>query len=147
MSYNTIVEADAYFLAGYGYTKWDALTDPTKQQALESAQQQLDNMCIWYGEPTEEDQDNAFPRDGDTEVPEDVKTAELEIAYAIVDTGSTSTDSGDPLSELKAGSVTLKFDAGASSNPLINDLTDKLLTQYGICGGSGSTKLVPMERQ
>lgn len=147
MSYNTPTEATEYFAARYGYDLWPPLTEEQQQQALTSAQQQLDNMCFWYGDPTDPEQDNAFPRNGATEVPQDVKDAECEIAYSIVSTNSTSTTSGDPLTELTAGSVTLKFDAGTSNNPLVNDLTTKLLAPYGLCSGGGSTTIIPMERQ
>lgn len=152
MSYNTVAEADTYFDARYGYDKWAPLDDIQKQQALTSAQQQLDLKCMWYGDPTDPEQDYAFPRDGDTEVPQDIKDAECEIAYNIVSAGSSSaaTTEADPLSELTAGSVTLKFDtadATTTSTSLFNDLTDKLLSPYGLCGGSGSTSLTPMMRQ
>lgn len=145
MSYTTPAEAIAYFAALYGYDQWPT-EEATQQQALNSAQQQLDSLCQWYGYPTDPDQVNAFPREGETEAPQGVKDAECEIAYSIITTGSTSTDAGDPLTELTAGSVSIKFDAGASSNPLVNDLTTKLLSPYGLCAGSGSTQITPMMR-
>ena len=147
MSYNTVAEADAYFSAGYGYDKWPGLDNAAKQQALDSAQRQLDVSCTWYGDKCDSSQDNAFPRTPDCpNVPADVKAAECEIAYNIVSTGSTSTGSGAQLTEIKAGSVGLKFEAGAAGNPLVNTLTTKLLLPYGMCSGSGTTTVIPIVR-
>jgi len=144
-SYVTIQEADDYFADKYGYDKWS--TEPNKEGALISAAQQLDIRCTWFDSPVAADQAMAFPRTpGANPTPQNIKDAQCEIAYRIVDTGSTQTNSGDPLTELKAGSVTLKFKASSSSNPLINDLTSNLLSPYGLCSG-GSTKLIPIERQ
>jgi hypothetical protein len=147
-TYGTLVESETYCSERYGYGSWAALTDAIKEQALISATQQLDVYCTWYGYLSDIDQALAFPRVPDSDpTPDNIKNAQFEIAYAITVAGSTATDGGDPLTELKAGSVTLKFDAKSTSNPLINDLTTKLLSQYGMCGGSGSTKIVPILRQ
>lgn len=144
-SYVTVAEADAYFTDRFGYDKWASET--AQEAALVSAAQQLDLLCIWYGYLVDDEQLLAFPRNPDADpVPQDVKDAQCEIAYAIVDTGSTSTSADDALSELKAGSVTLKFDANSATedNPLINSLTIKLLSPYGLCYGAGK---VPMVQQ
>lgn len=144
-SYVTVEEADAYFSDRYGYDKWASETN--KEGALISATQQLDNLCVWSGFKVDSEQDLAFPRNPDANpVPRAVKDAQCEITYAIVDTESTSTSADDALAELKAGSVTLKFDADSStqSNPLISGLTIKLLAPYGLCGGPGK---VPMVQQ
>jgi len=133
-TYITVLEADAYFLARYGYESWVLLDEAVKEQALVSAFSQMNAMCTWYEELTDP-------------YPQGLKDSQCEIAFAITVTGSTSTDAGDPLSELKAGSVTLKFEAGSSGNPLVNDLTSQLLAEYGMCNSSSSTKLIPMERQ
>jgi len=133
-TYVTVLEADAYFSARYGYESWALLAETIKEQALVSAFSQMNAMCRWF-----EDMSDPYPQD--------VKDAQCEIAYAITVTGSTSTDGGDPLTELKAGSVTLKFEAGSTNNPLVSDLTSSLLADYGLCSGSGSTKLVPIWRQ
>lgn len=150
MPYNTNEEADAYFSARYGYDLWVPLDENQKTQALTSAQQMLDIMCVWSGEPTDPEQDYAFPRDGETEVPEDVKNAECEIAYNVVAQGNTSTEAGNPLSKLKAGSVELNWEADTMpTNPIVNDLTKTLLRPYGLCDfdlGSGTTKQIPSYR-
>ena len=150
MPYNSVADADSYFDARYGYTKWGVLTTANKEAALVSANQILDLLCQWSGEKTDENQENEFPRDGESEAPEAVKVSELEIAYAIVDTGSTSTDAGDSVEKLKAGSVELGFKVTAKAgNPLVNDTVKTLLSPYGNCDfnmGGGSTQTIPVYR-
>jgi hypothetical protein len=145
-SYVTEAEATAYFADKYGYDSWVAETN--KEGALVSACQHLDNMCQWFGNKVLSTQVLEFPRYPDAEpVPQDVKDAQCEIAYNIVATGSTTTEADDPLTELKAGSVLLKFDVKSPNNPLINDLTTQLLAPYGLCPGNSGTKIIPMMRQ
>ncbi len=131
-TYVTIPEADAYFIARYGYESWALLDESSKQRALASAFSQMNAACTWFTEPT-------------APYPQGLKDAQCEIAFAITVTGSTSSDGGDPLTELTAGSVTLKFEAGSSDNPLVNDLTSQLLSEYGLCSSNGGTKIIPME--
>ncbi len=131
-TYVTIPEADTYFIARYGYESWALLDESSKQQALASAFTQMNAMCSWFTAPI-------------APYPQGFKDAQCEIAFAITATGSTSTDGGDPLTELKAGSVTLKFEAGSSDNPLISDLTSQLLAEYGLCSSGGGTSIIPME--
>ena len=144
-TYVTEAEATAYFAARYGFSEWVAETN--KEGALISAAQQLDIGCQWFGYPVDDDQLLAFPRLPDADpTPQAVKDAQCEIAYKIVETGETTTDGGDALTKLKAGSVELEFKATSTGNPLVNSLTTSLLSQFGLCMGGGGTKLVPMER-
>lgn len=147
-SYVDVAEADAYFADTYDADKWTA--EVNKDGALVSAAQQLDQMCEWFGYPSVDDQPLAFPRIPDADpVPQDIKDAQCQIALNISQTASTSTDSGDPLSEMKAGPVTMKWEvsAGAKSNPLSSDMIQGLLKNYGFCQGGGSTRMTPIFRQ
>lgn len=145
-SYVTEAEADAYFSERFGYPSWD--TEANKVQALVSATQVLDLYCEWYGWPLDEDQLLAFPRGPNSEeVPLAIKNAQCEIAYSIAVTGSVNQVPDDAVEMLKAGSVQLQFKTSTPHNPIVNTLVDKMLKPYGMCSGSGSTKLIPIERQ
>lgn len=150
MPYNTVSEADGYFSARYGFDKWESLTESQKLAALTSASQKLDLLCHWNGYKTDPDQEAQFPRNGETEPPQEVKTSELEIAYLIIDTGSTATESDDSVTMLKAGSVQLEFNStGKEGNPLINGTVETLLSPLGECSfnmGGGSTLSIPIYR-
>lgn len=143
-SYVTVDEATAYFASRFGYYKWPAETE--KEAALISAAQILDVRCAWYGQKIDIEQKLAFPRTGANPTPSQIKDAQCEIAYEIVETGSTKTDGGDALSKLKAGSVELSFKATAGASPIISELTSSLLSPYGLCSGGGGTRLVPIQR-
>jgi len=144
-TYVTTQEADDYFAARYGFDSWISLVAADKEKALVSAAQVLDLGCIWNGAKEVANQHLAFPRIPDASpVPQAVKDAQCEIAFNIVAAGSATSSGDDPLSLLKAGSVTLEFKAGSKSNPIINSTITGLLSPYGLCSGSGTTKLIPI---
>ena len=84
MSYSSEVEAEAYFDSLYGKDLWSAISSADKVKALTRATQIIDRLNF-AGGVTVEGQANEFPRDGDTVVPDDIKKANSEIAYALVD--------------------------------------------------------------
>lgn len=144
-SYVTSAEATTYFADRYGYDAWVA--EANKDGALISAAQILGNYCQWYGYPVVEEQALEFPRYPDADpVPQEIKDSQCEIAFLIITQGSVSQKADDAIEELKAGSVSLKFKATQKGNPLTNSLVDSLLLPYGLCSGSSSTKLIPIER-
>lgn len=144
-SYGSVAEADAYFADRLGYDKWAAYT--SKDAALISAAQHEDLMCSWYELPCSSSQAMAFPRHPDCpNVPDNIKYAQFEIAYQMVDRGSSLVTHEDALTELKADVITLKFKATSPKNPLKTDLIMGLLSPYGLCsGGSGATSIIPVE--
>ena len=145
-SYVDIAEADAYFLTRYGYDLWEPQTDAQKEQALVSAAQYLDSLCIWYGTPVDSAQLMAFPRNPDANpVPQHIKNAQMEIAYGMVSSGSAS-DTGtteDVLTRLKAGDVELEWKGDVkTTNALTSDYTKSQLRPYGNCSFAGATSRV-----
>jgi hypothetical protein len=144
-SYVTEAEATAYFADRFGFDLWTPSTQ--KDAALVSARQILDAYCSWYGDPVSDTQPLAFPRTPDADpVPQDIKDSQCEIAYKIIETGSTSQSADDPLTALKAGAVELNFKASKKGNPLMSALVDSLLLPYGFCKGSGTTTFLAIER-
>ncbi len=131
-TYVTIPEADAYFTAGYGYESWALLDESSKQRALSSAFSQMNAMCDWFTDLTDP-------------YPQGIKDAQCEIAFAISVTGSTSTSGSRNLKSLEAEGNLEWFENDKRNNPLVNDLTSSLLSEYGLCSSSsGSTKIIPM---
>lgn len=110
-SYATIAEADAYFATRTPSTSWDAATEPEKDAALQSAARRVDQERFVghtvkpiNGTSSEPTQALAFPRyslvsrEGwvylHTVIPEGVKRAQFEIAYALLDGSLTLADLG-----------------------------------------------------
>jgi len=152
-SYITVAEADLYFLNKVNADVWDALDPAMKEKLLISGAQQLDIMCLWNGKKISSTQAMEFPRTHADPVPVSIKNAQAEIALIMSNQGSSSGASaggGDPLTELKAGSVTLKFDTSKASttksNPYATPLISRWLSAYGSCA-FGTTRLIPMELQ
>jgi hypothetical protein len=141
-SYVTVAEADAYFAGRYGYDKWGTQTPEQREAALISAAQQMNAACNWYDSNYNFTFDPiAYPP------PQELKDAQCEIAYAMVVSGSADPSTSDPLTELTAGDVTLKWNASSSSaSPLYSDYTKGLLAAVGECYYGGGTRIVDVER-
>jgi len=83
-AYATITEGDTYFSEVLNADAWDDATSANKTKGLAQATKMIDRLNF-KGEKTDDDQDNQFPRDADTEVPQDIKDACCEIALALLD--------------------------------------------------------------
>lgn len=84
MSYVTNSEANDYFQnSRYNAGLWNATGEPDKTKLLFEATQLIDNLNF-SGDKADEDQELEFPRGDDDDIPEDIKIACYEIAYAIL---------------------------------------------------------------
>jgi hypothetical protein len=141
-SYVDVVYADTYFESRFGYfATWSALTEDQKGAALISACQELGVQCTWDGRPTDESQALPFPRYPDTEVPDEIKIAQCEIAFGVVSAGVADPAAAgeNPLKKLQAGSAVLEFDTSRAGGTIrfVNDYTATLLSKYGDCSFTG----------
>jgi Putative DnaT-like ssDNA binding protein len=143
-SYVTEAEATTYFADRFGFDKWVAETK--KNEALISATQIQDLLCIWNSEKSDPDQTLEFPRVAYDPTPQDIKDAQCEIAYAIIDNASVSTEGERLLKSLDAKGKLEWLESKNYNNPLVNDLVVNLLSQYGLCSGGGSTTIIPIDR-
>jgi hypothetical protein len=82
--YVTNSDADLYFESRYDSALWDTTSETDKTKLLTSATRLLDalNYC---GDKHDAEQENEFPRGDDEEVPQAIKDACCEIAYALLD--------------------------------------------------------------
>ncbi len=139
-SYNTIEEANAYFIARLHSELWIQATDEIKQAALNSAARIIDKFG-YIGRKLVATQEHEFPRSGIyldcvaiTTVPNEIKIAECDIAYALL--------SGiDPEKEMRSMTVTSR---GYSSVRITYD--PKLIQEwlvYGVPSQSAWAYLVP----
>lgn len=90
MSYNTVEEANTYVSTHYLDTDenrlmWEKLSDENKQVLLNRGKSIIDHLPL-RGRKTCATQTDAFPRNGQTEVPDDVKDAEVEVALVYANT-------------------------------------------------------------
>ena len=84
MAYATVIEGDAYFATKLNADVWENADSSDKTKALEEGTRIIDRLNF-AGEKADENQSEQFPRGTDTEVPEDIKFADCEIALALLD--------------------------------------------------------------
>lgn len=78
-------EAQTYFEQNkLDYRAWLNTTSTQREKALLIATKQIDRLN-YKGQKADEDQENEFPRGSDTEVPQPIKDACAELAYALLD--------------------------------------------------------------
>lgn len=83
-SYLTVAAAQTYFDERLGTEPWDNATVANQTKALAQATKIIDRLNF-LGEKTVSTQDNQFPRNADTTVPQPVLDATAEIALALLD--------------------------------------------------------------
>ncbi len=82
--YADVTFADAYFAERVDCDEWTDLPDsPTKLKYLKSATKWLD-MLVWIGRRTDLYQKQAWPRNGNTDIPQEISEACCEIALAVL---------------------------------------------------------------
>jgi len=87
-SYCTIEYADEYFKNRLHAESWGETSEADKEKALRQATRAIDRQLL-TGRKTNPEQELAFPRYPDTEVPEAVKEACCEEALAILESGNS----------------------------------------------------------
>jgi len=90
-SYATLAEADSLLADRQWFSAtWDAFSDAVKEKWLREATRSLDRLSEWRGDPSEDDQRLAFPRDiGEStlfpsdEMHRNIKEAQIELAVLL----------------------------------------------------------------
>ena len=83
-NYADVDYGDAYFALRLRSQAWDDATDDDKVKALTEATDIIDQLNF-AGDKTDSDQENQFPRSGDSDIPDAIKQAACEIAKALLD--------------------------------------------------------------
>ena len=87
-SYIDIEEANEYFAGRLHAESWGQADESTKEKALRQATKAIDRQPL-RGRKTNPEQELAFPRYPDTEVPEAVKEACCEEALSLLERGNS----------------------------------------------------------
>ena len=148
-SYVTVIEADDYFDSRLNSSVWSSST--SKDAALITAAYDLDSTFNWVGEPASETQSMEWPRlyvagVESTEIPFDVKRAQMELALAYL-SGTYSTTQESSLQAVKMGPMEVKFESGSETRVV----PDSIATIIGILGSyievsSKSARMVDLTR-
>jgi len=151
-SYVTLAEAITYFSNRAHASEWEA--EENQANVLITASSVLDWYVTWKGVQATETQAMGWPRSGvynkvgtlyaEDVIPQEIKTAVFE--YALASLSSDRTADGDlaGLSELKAGSLSLKTDDGIYNTlpGTIPDKVWKILGHLTTRSGIGVVRLI-----
>jgi hypothetical protein len=77
-------DGDDYFAERMYHDIWDGATNDEKLRALTTASDMIDRLA-YAGDKTDPEQDREFPRGGDTDVPNDIMLATIELANSLLD--------------------------------------------------------------
>ena len=87
-SYCTTEYADEYFTGRLHAEVWEQTDESTKEKALQQATRTIDRQLL-RGRKTNPEQELAFPRYPDTEIPKEVQEACCEEALALLERGNS----------------------------------------------------------
>ena len=126
-SYCTIEYADEYFKNRLHAESWGETGDADKEKALQQATKEIDRQLL-RGRKTNPEQELAFPRCPDTEVPEAVKEACCEEALAILERGNSQRRKlqQEGVQSFTLGNMSETFAAGAGKGLLSQEAKELL---------------------
>jgi len=126
-SYCTIEYADEYFKNRLHAESWSGADSETKEKALKQATRAIDWQLL-IGRKTNPEQELAFPRYPDTEVPEAVKEACCEEALAILEIGNSQRRKlqQEGVQSFSLGNMSETFAAGAGKGLLSQEAKELL---------------------
>ena len=126
-SYCTIEYADQYFKNRLHAESWGQADESTKEKALKQATRAIDRQLL-KGRKMNPEQELAFPRYPDTEVPEAVKEACCEEALAILESGNSQRRKlqQEGVQSFSLGNMSETFAAGAGKGLLSQEAKELL---------------------
>ena len=126
-SYCTTEYADEYFKNRLHAEVWEQADESTKEKALKQATRAIDRQPL-RGRKTNPEQELAFPRHPDTEIPEAVKEACCEEALAILEIGNSQRRKlqQEGVQSFSLGNMSETFAAGAGKGLLSQEAKELL---------------------
>jgi len=126
-AYVTIEESTAYFASRLHCEAWASATEPDKQKALQQATKAIDRQLL-RGRKTNPEQELAFPRHPDTEVPAAVKEACCEEALALIESGNSQRRKlqQEGVQSFTAGNISETYMPGAGKGLLSQEAKELL---------------------
>ena len=126
-SYCTIEYADEYFKNRLHAESWGQADESTKEKALKQATKAIDWQLL-KGRKATDEQELAFPRHPDTEVPEAVKEACCEEALALLEKGNSQRRKlqQEGVQSFTLGNMSESYAAGAAKGLLSQEAKELL---------------------
>ncbi len=128
--YTDITEAGVYFAGRIITDAWDNANDLKKQKALITATRAIERLNF-YGDKTDPAQDLEFPRNQETDIPQDIIYACCEIAYALLDGVETEKEfEALFLNSTGYGSLRTSYDRTSSPEHIIAGIPSVIAWRY-----------------
>ena len=126
-SYCTIEYADEYFKNRLHAESWSGADSETKEKALKQATKTIDRQPL-RGRKTNPEQELAFPRHPDTEIPAAVKEACCEEALALLERGNSQRRKlqQEGVQSFSLGNMSESYAAGAGKGLLSQEAKELL---------------------
>lgn len=126
-SYCSIEYADEYFKNRLHAESWGQADESTKEKALKQATRAIDRQLL-RGRKTNPEQELAFPRHPDTEIPAAVKEACCEEALAILERGNSQRRrlQQEGVQSFTLGNMSETYTAGAGKGLLSQEAKELL---------------------
>lgn len=138
--------ANDYFSTRFNSPDWSGKTDNEKESILKMAAIMFDDFCSFAGYKTDSAQEMAFPRNGETTIPEKVKIGQLEIAVEIINQSGANSQDEAPLKKLKVDAIEFEFNTNETINKTYyNNLFQSLVKPFCVvfqAGGFGSSPVI-----
>lgn len=158
-SYVDLSYANSYLGIFPDTSKWAALSDEQKQNALMRASDLLDHYFIWEGQKTHGEQGLGWPRIGADDcdgtiigtdvIPDDLKRATCEYAGVVSQSNTISNPvSALGITDIKVDVIELSFDKNVVKYTVPNEIINRLkcLGEYSDAAGSGGIKFAKVIR-
>jgi len=126
-SYIDIAGANEYFAGRLHAETWEQADDETKEKALKQAARAIDRQPL-RGRKTNPEQELAFPRHPDTEIPKEVQEACCEEALAILESGNSQRRKlqQEGVQSFTLGNMSESYAAGAGKGLLSQEAKELL---------------------
>ena len=114
-SFVTLEDAQTYFEERYDSNDWFALEEEDKEKLLITASKKI-NTFDFVGEPLEDNQPMAFPRD--YALPQDIKDAVCEEAISLISKADSihAKNQEDNITSISLGAGSVSYGAGSNSD-------------------------------
>jgi len=126
-SYCTIEYANEYFKNRLHAESWGETSEADKEKALKQATRAIDRQLL-IGRKTNPEQELAFPRYPDTEIPKEVQEACCEEALAILESGNSQRRKlqQEGVQSFTLGNMSESYAAGAGKGLLSQEAKELL---------------------
>jgi len=132
-SYASVSDLEAYMEIHPYYG--DAVFDD-EEALLQYATVLLESLVVWKGYPATDEQALHFPTYGTTEIPTDIKNAQMELVFYL--NSNSAVISGSDFKTIEFGQIRIDMQTdSAGTSEMLPELVQTMISEYGSVKSSG----------